>query len=172
MKMLIATSALALVAAACSQESSEMPADYAEPVESSTDRPEMDVETAEIATMTEAEAELPVTISMTIDNIDADAGKVYIALQSREDFAKNAGNFTKVVEGDAERKDVMIEDVTPGTYAVAVFQDTDGNGELTMKNMRPSEPYGFSGDVEGRPTFANAMIELGEDMETRITLKG
>ena len=54
--------------------------------------------------------------------------------------------------------------VPPGAYAVAVFQDENGNGRLDRNPLGlPTEPYAFSNDV-GRtsaPSYNSARIVLG-----------
>ena len=59
----------------------------------------------------------------------------------------------------------MFEDVPPGRYAVAAYQDVNGNGELDkVPPGIPTEPYAFSNDV-GRlapPSFERALVEVGE----------
>ena len=58
-----------------------------------------------------------------------------------------------------------IADLPPGHYAVAVFQDTNGNHRLDTNVLGiPTEPYGFSNDaagVTGPPTFDNAKFTVG-----------
>ena len=43
----------------------------------------------------------------------------------------------------------VVKDLPPGRYAIAVFQDLNGNGKLDASFFGvPKEPYGFSRDVE------------------------
>lgn len=54
---------------------------------------------------------------------------------------------------------VTIADLPPGTYAVAAFQDSNGNQQLDRNWMGvPTEPYGFSRDA--RPGLS--AVEFGE----------
>jgi uncharacterized protein (DUF2141 family) len=56
-------------------------------------------------------------------------------------------------------------DVPAGTYAIAVFQDLNGNGRLDRTPLGlPLEPYGFSKDAGRlrRPSFPAASIEVRE----------
>lgn len=57
-------------------------------------------------------------------------------------------------------------DIPPGSYAVAAYQDIDGNGELDkVPPGIPTEPYAFSNDVGrlGPPRFENAAIAVGPE---------
>ncbi|WP_035484926.1 DUF2141 domain-containing protein [Geminicoccus roseus] len=70
--------------------------------------------------------------------------------------------------------DVLFPDLSPGRYAIAVYQDVDGDGALN-KNMLglPTEPYGFSNDI-GRfspPVFSEALFDLNGDMTVEVTVK-
>lgn len=63
--------------------------------------------------------------------------------------------------------------VAPGLYAVAAFQDANGNGALDRtRNGLPLEPYGFSNGT-GRasvPRFERAAFALRGDAEVAIRL--
>lgn len=64
-------------------------------------------------------------------------------------------------------------ELLPGTYAIAVFQDLNGNGRLDRTPLGlPLEPYGFSNDAGRlrRPTFAGASIQVG-DQDLRIAVR-
>lgn len=65
-------------------------------------------------------------------------------------------------------------EVPPGTYAVAVFQDLNGNGRLDRTPLGlPLEPYGFSNDAGrlGRPSFAAASIQVAyQDLRISVRL--
>ena len=58
----------------------------------------------------------------------------------------------------------QVENLQPGTYAVAVYHDLNGNGELDRTTLGPpDEPYGFSNDARGTfgpPKFDKAAIEI------------
>jgi len=66
--------------------------------------------------------------------------------------------------------------VPPGSYAVAVFQDVNGNGSLDRTPLGlPLEPFGFSNQVgrQRRPTFAAAAFEVAREsvaVEVRLAL--
>ena len=72
-------------------------------------------------------------------------------------------------------EEFVFEGLTPGHYAVAVFHDVNGNGELDMiPPGLPTEPYGFSNDV-GRfrpPDFKAALVGVGEGRTTVVVNLG
>lgn len=69
-----------------------------------------------------------------------------------------------------------IESLEPGIYAITVYHDEDGDGELDMKFFGPpSEKVGTSNDARGRmgpPSFEDACFTLGnEPLKMTITLQ-
>jgi len=62
---------------------------------------------------------------------------------------------------------VTIAAPAPGQYAIRLFHDVDGNGELNSNMMGiPTEPFGFSNNAPprfGPPSFAAAAFEVGDD---------
>ena len=61
--------------------------------------------------------------------------------------------------------EMRVRNVKPGSYAVAVFHDTNGNGKLDRSFIGlPSEPYGFSNDVgrRGFPSFEGALVTVAD----------
>lgn len=54
--------------------------------------------------------------------------------------------------------------VAPGTYAISLFHDENGNGKLDTVMMMPKEGFGFSRDAKvrfGPPKFAAAAFTVG-----------
>jgi len=99
-------------------------------------------------------------------------GKIMIGLfDSAADFP------TKMVQGlalDAAAPGVtgMFTGLPNGDFAVAVYQDENGNGKLD-KNLVgvPTEPYGFSRDAMGRmgpPRFADAKLKVDGTSQTIV----
>jgi len=69
--------------------------------------------------------------------------------------------------------EVAFEDVRPGVYAVVIYHDLNGNGQLDRNLIGiPSEPYGFSNGVgrTSRPTLATAGVRIGEGV-TRVAVR-
>lgn len=67
--------------------------------------------------------------------------------------------------------ELRVRNVKPGSYSIAVFHDTNGNGKLDRNFLGlPGEPYGFSNDVgrRGPPNFEAARIVVKEPSTTII----
>jgi uncharacterized protein (DUF2141 family) len=64
------------------------------------------------------------------------------------------------------RNDMVLEftDVPPGTYAIALVHDENGNGRVDRVLMIPREGFGFSRDAPvrmGPPSFDAAAFHVG-----------
>lgn len=131
-------------------------------------------------------AALPVCLSapaavagnLTIDvsGITPDRGKVYIAIYDRADtFPSGRQRVSQVLEPNDRHLIAHFNNLPPGQYAAAAFQDFNGNGKLDKNFMGiPKEPYGFSQETRGSrgpPSFVEAAVTLNPDGATRIVLK-
>ncbi len=114
-----------------------------------------------------AEADLVVEVR----NVEQNAGSVMVALQSSNEFGKMAATATAMAESNAPSVAIPMENVETGSYAVAVFQDTNGDGTLNMDGNQPTEPYGFSGPVQsGAPEFSLASFEVASRPDQRVAV--
>ncbi|WP_368565669.1 DUF2141 domain-containing protein [Pseudoxanthomonas sp. UTMC 1351] len=68
----------------------------------------------------------------------------------------------------------VFKDLAPGTYAVMISHDENGNGKLDSNFMgMPTEGYGFSNNpaVMRKPTWEEARFELAADQAIDVTLR-
>lgn len=105
----------------------------------------------------------PVTITLT--NVRADAGPIYVGLQTEAQFMKSDGIAGTVVATPTDGTvTVTLPDVPAGHYALGVWQDTDGDHRFsTASDGMPTD--GWSGiGAEGwtaKPTFNQASMTVG-----------
>jgi uncharacterized protein (DUF2141 family) len=59
-----------------------------------------------------------------------------------------------------------------GKYALSAFQDTDGDGRLTMGVLLPKERVGTYKRSFGRPTFDDISFDISSNSEVTIDLVG
>jgi uncharacterized protein (DUF2141 family) len=96
---------------------------------------------------------------------------------SSETFLKAEGRIARLkVQVQTNPMTVRFPDLVPGTYAVTVHHDEDGDGKLNRNLLGiPREGYGFSNDAQallGPPSFASAAVQLGaEDKVITITVR-
>lgn len=91
-------------------------------------------------------------------------GQAWVAVfASRVSFPKEP-RFTAaqpIVDGRASWE---VPNLPSGDYAVLVWHDRDGDGELDTGFGGPDEPYGYSNGVRGkRPKWEDARVTLGPD---------
>ncbi|AFC25401.1 hypothetical protein SGRA_2673 [Saprospira grandis str. Lewin] len=106
-------------------------------------------------------------------------GQIYYALyNSVQSFQKEELALKKAVV-PLQNLPLRIDlgQLPPGQYALAFFQDLNGNGRLDLNFFGiPTEPYGFSNDpkiLAGPPSFKAASFSLKpkENKLIRIRLK-
>lgn len=112
------------------------------------------------------------TITVTIDNVKNDKGKVLMSLHTSETFMKGKG----IVDAESVIKDgkvtISFENVLPGEYAIMALHDENGNERMDYReNGMPLESYGMSNNVMsfGPPQYDDAKFKVkGEDLELNI----
>jgi len=111
-------------------------------------------------------------IVVTIENVLTDGGQVYAALHTAETFMQSQSIDFVVVEGKKGSLSMSFEGVEPGTYAIMVMHDLNGNSQMDYdSNGMPVESYGMSGNDRhmGPPNFESAKFEVSEeDLELKI----
>jgi uncharacterized protein (DUF2141 family) len=111
-----------------------------------------------------------VTLVVRAEGVDVGKGSVRVAVCARgfdEAGCPRGANRP----ADAAALEFVFRDMPAGRYAVAAYQDVNGDGELgKIPPGIPTEPYGFSNDV-GRwapPSFEKAQFEVGGDRTTVV----
>jgi uncharacterized protein (DUF2141 family) len=67
-----------------------------------------------------------------------------------------------------------FDDLPPGRYAIKLYHDANGNGELDTNMMGlPTEAYGFSGEggSMGPPPFEKAAFEVVAGENNAVTVR-
>tara|TARA_R110002096_G_scaffold23303_2_gene74231 strand:+ start:1164 stop:1604 length:441 start_codon:yes stop_codon:yes gene_type:complete len=115
------------------------------------------------------EVEPGITISVTVTNIPGAKGELLVGLyDSDENFTKKPLAQSTVAELTSQDDvTVEIENVLPGTYAIAVIQDLNENGKLDKSILgMPKEPLAFSVIKEisrGKPKFTACSFDVGDE---------
>lgn len=111
-------------------------------------------------------------ITVTVNNVKNDNGKVVFALHTKDTFMN--GNGIMNVESDIKQGKVAItfENVKPGEYAVMVLHDENSNSRMDYReNGMPLESYGMSNNVMsfGPPVYDDAKFKVEkENLELNI----
>ena len=112
------------------------------------------------------------TIIVTVPVV-SEGGSVLAALEDEAHFMKNGLQSQEgiIVNGQST---ITFTNVTPGTYAVVLFHDKNGNKQMDFDmNGMPMEAYGVSNNVMsyGPPQWIDSKFEVGtEPIELEIRM--
>ena len=113
-------------------------------------------------------------LSLTVSGAGP-AGTVQVALFADADsFAARTGAVHTLAITPEDGVARAALDLPPGRYAAAVYQDFNGDGQLTTDWVgMPVEPFGFSGAPAryGPPSFADAAFAVPETVALDVHLE-
>lgn len=95
-------------------------------------------------------------VTVTLTDVRPDAGDLYVGLQTKDQFLKDAGLAGKMVANPQEGTvTVTLTDVPDGTYSLSVWHDIDGDGEFSMGPMGPTDGWAMkdAAELRGMPTW-------------------
>jgi uncharacterized protein (DUF2141 family) len=101
------------------------------------------------------------SVHVIAENVEPGKGTVWFALCSI-DLSVEGCPYKKSARAAADFVEVTFEDVPPGDYAVAGYQDVNDNGIFDKILGVPREPYALSGAAGDMlvPTFEDAVIQI------------
>jgi uncharacterized protein (DUF2141 family) len=110
------------------------------------------------------------TLTIRAEGVRPDQNMVYAGVCDTS-FEEAACPYKDRAQAKVGTVELRIRNVKPGSYAIAVFHDVNGNGKLDRSFIGlPNEPYGFSNDVgrRGPPNFDAARIVVREPATTIV----
>ncbi|MCE7041150.1 DUF2141 domain-containing protein [Dyadobacter sp. CY312] len=118
----------------------------------------------------------PVTLKVEITNVKKAQGKLMIAIyKPDEKFGEGVPAISGIEEVKSIGSKTVPFDLEPGKYALALFHDLNGNGELDKNFVGlPKEPYGFSKDFRPKfsaPSFEDCAFEVTGTGSQQISVK-
>lgn len=104
-------------------------------------------------------------LRVDVQNVRSSKGAVYIALfHSAKDFPMGKPIEGKKISAAGPSAQATFS-VEPGDYAIAVYHDENGNGQMDKRVFGiPKEPYGFSNNfkpVMSAPKFNDCKFSVG-----------
>lgn len=103
-------------------------------------------------------------LTIRVDAVKSADGKLMVAIYDKAADFLSKPLKDLVVAPVAGSNTVLVKDLPPGDYAVAVFHDENGNGKMDANAFGiPTESVGFSNDAHGDmgpPSFAGARVSL------------
>ena len=107
-------------------------------------------------------------LNVNLTDIRAQTGVIKVGLVDSvaawDGAAKPVQGTGGAPSGDSQT--FTFKDLAPGTYAVMITHDENGNGKLDTNMLgMPTEGYGFSNNprVMRKPTFEEARFTIGAD---------
>jgi uncharacterized protein (DUF2141 family) len=119
------------------------------------------------------------TLVVEMRGFKSDKGKALVALfASKDGFPDHPNKAARRMQVDIKKGEAVavLSDLAPGTYAVAVLHDEDGDKAMKTGLFGiPREGFGASQDARGRfgpPSFGDAKLEIraGRKVTTRIKM--
>ncbi|HET7360459.1 MAG TPA: DUF2141 domain-containing protein [Salinimicrobium sp.] len=105
-------------------------------------------------------------ISVTVTHIPTEKGEIMFGLYSEGTFMKAAPDYHAKSKVENKSATVVFENIPEGEYAVAVYQDENGNHRLDFEpSGRPAENYGFSNNpvLYGPPQWEDAKFSVKDE---------
>ena len=113
-------------------------------------------------------------LTVTVTNVATEDGQVRIAVYDEETWLDTERRVAREFVAPLSATVSATFELPPGTYAVAVLHDVNGNGRMDYGFMRmPREPYGFSNGVVprfGPPKFDDSAFAIADD-DVDITIE-
>ena len=123
---------------------------------------------ASVAASLAAAADLRVEVA----GLRSGAGLIRVAVCPQASFTKPTCPHT--ASAPATDGAVVVRDIPPGVYAVQVFHDEDGDGDLDRRAFWPTEGLGFSRDAPmrmGPPRFGDAALRIDGSGTITVTMR-
>lgn len=122
-----------------------------------------------------APANKQAVLSVTVTKVSLQKGDIYAALfNSEKGFPNNPSAAFKAAKATPKNGIVTLqfENVPQGTYAIALFHDTNGDGKLNTNFIGiPKEGYGVSNNVKNMfsgPSFKQTAFQ--HTLSTQLTI--
>lgn len=115
-----------------------------------------------------------VSITVSIDRVKNNVGKVIFALHTEKTFMKTKPVQTAESKIEGNKVTVTFTNVPKGTYAITCVHDENSNGKMDFEDTgMPKEDYGISNNPMsyGPPQFDPAKFNVSdEDLSLKIIL--
>lgn len=108
-----------------------------------------------------------VTVDITVTHLRNAKGTVWACMTTQAEAFPKCEKDAASYRASAPAHDAIelrFDDVQPGTYAIALMHDENGNGKIDKTLILPREGFGFSRDAAvkmGPPSFSAAAFDVG-----------
>lgn len=108
---------------------------------------------------------LAAPLTVTIEDIEARGGTLYISVQTREQFMQNDGIDGSMIPAPVAGTKSVTYDLEPGEYSISVWHDFNGNDVFDRaENGMPLDGWAMIGgkSMRAAPTFDTASVTLSD----------
>lgn len=114
------------------------------------------------------------TLTLQIDNVKEN-GTFYISVCTKAADWSGHGQYTFTLAAEKQKQNVLdISTLPNGVYAIAIYQDLNGNGKLDTNFFGiPKEPFGFSNNkvpIFSEPSFEQCRFQFNQEKQ-KISIK-
>ncbi len=117
------------------------------------------------------------SLNVSVTGLRNQKGQVHVCLTANAkafpDCSKDPAAIKRTVRASAASS-IGFEGLTPGTYALSLIHDENGNGKLDTSLAIPREGFGFSRNPKitfGPPKFAAAAFALAGSAAQTVKMK-
>lgn len=118
------------------------------------------------------------SLTVKVQHIAAERGSLMLALYNQAaGFPGEEQRAYRLLQvpAHAGEQSLLLDDLPPGKYALAVYHDANDDRKLNTNALGiPKEGYGFSNNVRPRfsaPRFEEAAFVLAHDAQIVVTLR-
>lgn len=116
-----------------------------------------------------AQNEVGKSVTVTINTIKNDTGKVILGLHTTDTFMKTKSLQTQIIEIKDGKIEATFSNIIPGEYAILALHDENNNKKMDFSpNGMPKEDYGLSNNPMsfGPPQFNEAKFKVSTEAIT------
>jgi uncharacterized protein (DUF2141 family) len=115
------------------------------------------------------------SFQLKLRNIEVIEGTLFVSLCSDSlqfaKFTNPSTNSVQKIHVNDSAETIYFKNLEAGWYAIAVFQDLNGNDSLDTKKFKiPAEPFGFSNNAIARfrpPWFKDAKFYINDNKQSK-----
>ena len=114
-------------------------------------------------------------LNIRVDDVPSAQGTIMVAVYDAAGFLKRPVKAASALAA-AGPVELVIKDLPPGDYGIALFHDANGNGKMDRNLIGiPTEDHAFSNNARGHmgpPTFEQVRFTLpAEGASTTISMR-
>jgi uncharacterized protein (DUF2141 family) len=117
------------------------------------------------------------SLTVSVTGLRNQKGQVHVCLTANAkafpDCSKDPAAVKRTVKANAAAS-IQFDALRPGTYAISLIHDENGNGKLDTSLAIPREGFGFSRNPKiafGPPKFTSASFALAGSTKQTIKMK-